>query len=245
MTFKSFTRAAAAVVVALLALSGVSWAQTTITSTTLSAAISDTSGQVMSVTSATGFTAGSTMALIDAELVNVRTVNSTVIGVTRGVGGTRASTHVSGSTVWVGPPTAYNSYVPFGQCTRTNLVYVPWLVAGDQDITNNGLALDCMGVTTAGQWVQVNRPGPAVLGSTVASAASSIIITGNYYKVSGTNAITGFTVPAGLAAGWCFNVEPTGIYTTTNAGNINVASTAVVGKIMTFCWSGTKWNASY
>lgn len=246
MRLTRFTRAAAAVVVGLLLLASPVGAQTVLTSTTLAAAMADTSGQAMSVTSATGFTALSTVAMIDKELVNVRVVNSTQISITRGIAGTRAATHVSGATVWVGPQVAFQPYVPGGQCTRTNLQYVPWIVAGDADASNNGQMYDCLGLTTAGQWARVDSPGLVVLGSTMASTAGTLgAFTGTVFTVSGTNAITGFTNPAGLAPGFRVGIVPSGVFTWTAAGNIAIAGTAVVNKLLEFVWNGSKWIPSY
>lgn len=246
MRLTRFTRAAAAVVVGLLLLASPVWAQTALTSTTLSAAMTDTSGQAMGVASATGFTALTTVAMIDKELVNVRVVNGTQISITRGIAGTRASTHVSGATVWVGPQFAFQAYVPGGQCTRTNLQYVPWIVAGDPDASNNGQIYDCLGLTTAGQWARVDSPGLVVLGSTMASTAGTLgAFTGTVFTVSGTNAITGFTNPAGVAPGFRIGIVPSGVFTWTAAGNIAIAGTAVVNKLLEFVWNGSKWIPSY
>lgn len=221
------------------------FAQTVLTSTTLSAAVTDTSGVTVQVTSATGFTATTTGFLVDREFFVVKAVNGTIITATRGQGGTRASTHVSGATVTVGPQHAFQAYVPSGQCTRANFVYVPWIVVGDRDASNNGNIYDCLGVTTAGQWVRVDSNDKTVLGSTVASPAGVLTPTGSVFKVSGTNAITGITLPAGAQPGFTLQIEPTGVFTWTTATNIILAGTAVVGKILYFVWDGAKWVPSY
>jgi hypothetical protein len=253
MKLTTFARHAAALLVAaVLTLTAAPlWAQTVLTSTTLASAISDTSGLNMSVASATSFAAPGTgatrvLALVDKEIVGVRTVSGTVIGITRGLNGTRATTHVSGATVWVGPPDAFQSYVPAGQCLRSSLKYVPWIVGGGPGLgVEVGSTYDCLGVTSAGQWVQTNANGVPVLGSTVASVAGVMTLTGSVLKVSGALAVTGITVPAGTAPGFCFYIEPTGAFTTTTATNIVIASTAVVGKLLLMCWDGAKWSPSY
>ena len=228
-------------------------AQTVLSATTTSAAIADSAVQQMTVTSTTGFTAPGTgsaavLAVIDREIVAVRTVNTTtkIIGIARGQNGTRATPHVSGATVTVGPPRAFYSYVPSGQCTRTNLEYVPWVVGGGAGLgIEVGTLWDCLGVTTAGQWVQVNGPGLPVSGSAVASA-TSITPTGTFFVVSGTvNPVNTIVVPAGWATGMCLNINPSGVFVTGTGGNINLATTAVVNKILTMCWDGTKWEPSY
>jgi len=239
-------RSAAALLLAVLFTSAPLWAQTVVTSTTLSAALGNSPVATMTVASATGFVANSTFALIDKELVIVQAVNSTTIGITRGADGTRPAPHISGATVWVGPAVAFNKYTPSGQCTRTLLQYVPFIVAGDRDPLNNGILFDCLGLTTAGQWVRVSESGgPPILGTTVASPAGVMTATGTVFTVSGTNAITGITLPAGWAPGVSLYVVPSGVFTWTAATNIAIAGTAVVNKLLIFTWSGTKWVPSY
>lgn len=64
----------------------------TFTDTTLSAAITS-NALTMTVASATGFTANTTMAKIDDELVGISSVSGTTIGIRRGQFGTRAANH--------------------------------------------------------------------------------------------------------------------------------------------------------
>src|SRR4051812_48632783 len=139
---KTYTRSfiGAALVAALVVLSGGSaFAQTVLTSTTLSAALTDGAGRLVSVASATGITApgnGSTsiVLLVDREIMRVNAVSGTSITVARGQDGTRAVPHVSGATVWVAPPTAISPYPPSGQCTRTNLATVPYIVGATSSL---------------------------------------------------------------------------------------------------------------
>lgn len=230
------------------------FAQTALTSTTIAAAM-DTVQQSVVVTSATGITAQGTGAtaqygLIDRELVAIRTLPgaSTTVTFTRGANGTRATSHVSGASFTIVPalnnPQLVN-YVPSGQCTRSTLAYVPLVVGGTVAQGNNGDTYDCLGVTTAGQWVQTNGAGNGlfVLGSTMASTAGTLgLFTGTYLKVSGTNAITGFTNPAGIQPGFTIYLEATGIWTWTAAGNILTAgTTTAAGRVFLFIWNGSKW----
>lgn len=249
-TYRRIARAGL-LVLALLALSTPTWAQTVLNSTTLAAAVTDSSGRQISLTSATGVTApgsGSTQIrlLIDRELMTVTGITGTVAFVQRGADGTRATPHINGVPVWIAPPQAIYSYLPSGQCTRSTLQWVPYIVGAGPGLGQEvGTIYDCMGVTTSGQWVQVNGNGASVLGSTVASPAGVMTATGNVFKVSGTNAITGITLPAGAAAGFTLQIEPTGVFTWTTATNIILAGTAVVGKILYFVWDGAKWVPSY
>lgn len=238
---------------ALLCVPVVASAQTALTTTTTSAVITNPSDQVVSVTSATGITAPGTgtafvYLLIDKELMGVRAINTTslVASVSRGQNGTRATSHITGAAITVVPPPAIVNYMPSGQCVRTNLAYVPVIVGGNVDQAMNGTALDCLGTTTLGQWATTSTNFMQVLGATMASTAGTLgALTGTILTVSGTNAITGFTNPAGVQPGFTISITPSGVFTWTAAGNIALAGTAVVNKILQFVWNGSKWVPSY
>lgn len=239
--------------IAVLALSTSSAvAQTALNTTTLSAAITTVTQGTVAVASATGITApgnGSTLVylLVDRELLYVQSISGTTVGFTRGASATRATTHLNAAAVTVVPAQAINSYIPSGQCTRTNLAYVPWIVGGAPGVgTEVGTAYDCLGLTTAGAWVRTDAIDRQVVGTTMASTAGVLgAFTGTIFVVSGTNAITGFTNPAGIQPGFTVSIIPSGAFTWTAAGNIALAGTAVVNKILQFMWSGTKWVPSY
>lgn len=129
-------------------------AQIILTPTTLSTALTTSSGQVMTVTSASpnatsaqNFAAGTTYAYIDKELVAVKAVSSTTIGIIRGQGGTNASPHVSGALVWSATPNYFFARPPNedkgGSCTRANEIVLPYVNV------NSGVVSDCLG----GTWV--------------------------------------------------------------------------------------------
>jgi len=122
------------------------FAQGSITTTTLSAALAGgrNAPNVMYVASATSFFApgvaesqggvGSplnppvlTLALIDRELVRVNRINSTTISIERGWGGTSAAGHASGATVYVGPASYFPQADPVGTCTAGTLAVLPYL----------------------------------------------------------------------------------------------------------------------
>lgn len=132
------------IVLLVFALVGFSFGQAATTSTTLSTAVTSTSQQQIVVASATGFAANTTQMYVGRELMAVNAVNGTTISVTRGAGGTRATTHVSGATVYVGPPTYFISFPKTGSCTATNEPNLPQL----QTNFNVGLLgnrFDCFG----------------------------------------------------------------------------------------------------
>lgn len=241
---------------ALLLATTTASAQAVLASTSLASAVTDTTGQQIVITSTTGWLASTTgqtyYALIDREAVLVRAVNTTskVITVNRGALSTRPAAHISGAPIWTFPATGVQTYVPSGQCTRSALISVPLVVIGTPlQVAGGevGSLWDCLGVTTAGQWVQTNgvTAGLPTLGSTVASA-TSVTPTGTYFKMSGTvNPVSTIVLPAGTAAGFCLLIEPTGAWVTDTAGNILIASTAVTGKTEEMCWNGAKWTPSY
>jgi hypothetical protein len=150
-------------------------AQSTTTQTTLSAAVSDTNTNTIEVTSATGFTANTTYAFIDGELMAVQAVSGTRITVLRGASGTRSGTHRSGAIVHVGPFSAFRSVDPQGSCVPANETYLPQI----NYIT--GLVWNCttqFGATSGGTWSAV---------STNVTAKDRVpvrLITGNYTVVA-------------------------------------------------------------
>ena len=80
------------------------------------------------------------------------------------------------------------------------------------------------------------------------ASATTIAPTTQIAFVSGTTAIATITAPSPISlGGGQITLIPTGIFTTTTAGNIALASTAVVGKalIMTYDATTTKWYPSY
>ena len=114
-------------VFALLLLVGVAFGQTTTTSTTLSANVTSASDTLIKVTSATGFTAGSTYAFVDGEYMDVTGVSGTSISVRRGAASTIPRPHTSGATIYVGPVAVFKSWPsdPDGRCTSTEWEYLP------------------------------------------------------------------------------------------------------------------------
>lgn len=140
----------------LLTAANLAVAQTALTSTTLSAAVTDPQARSIVVASATGFTARTTVLYVDRELMQIVAVSSTTITVQRGAIGTRATTHASGATVYVGAPSYFINYDKAGTCTRGNEVVLP------QVNIANGRIFDCFG----GSW-QAN----ANLGTYILSVA--------------------------------------------------------------------------
>jgi len=109
--------------------------------------------------------------------------------------------------------------------------------------------------TSAGQQLRINaqlysgnnsslvNPDAA---PTLASAATIAPVTSIVF-VSGTAAINAISTPVWMDGGGQITLIPTGAFTTTTAGNIAIASTAVVGRalIMTYDKVTTKWYPIY
>lgn len=81
--------------------------------------------------------------------------------------------------------------------------------------------------------------------STLASATTLVPKT-EVVRVTGTTAIVNITPPAVSGYSTVLYVIPTGIFTWTAAGNIGLAGTAVVGKLIVFVYSKSqnKWYPS-
>jgi hypothetical protein len=128
-------------------LSVVSFGQTALPSTTLSAAITS-STTTITVASASGINSypNNTELYIDREAVVVNSVSGTSLTVQRGASGTKAAAHVSGATVYVGANGGvyFANFGNFGACTASDFTYLPRPVVS---ITSpiNGYLEDCFG----------------------------------------------------------------------------------------------------
>ncbi len=258
----------------LLAIcAGVSNAQVALTQTTLTAAVG--AGPTIASGTTTPFTAtigvASTTGLItsgvplyiqsivyvDQEAMAVISFNATTLQavVQRGYLSTTVQPHNSGAMVLIGPPGAFfqtdpTGGVPVGSiqpgaCIGPNTAFTPYLnaITGKQWL--------CSTVTNS--WVPGwnNTQTPPANTAAVASAAGAVTPSGPQFHITGISAITGFNIPVGFngtaSGGGCFNVIPDAVFTWTAAGNIALAGTAVVNKLLTFCWDATnsKWIPSY
>lgn len=254
---------------AILALAAVSafGQTTTLSTTTLSAAITSTTTTTISITSTSGWLQAGpqnridTCFYVDRELFGVVSIPSsgTVVVQRRGGGcgalgeAARPTTHNSGATVYyVNTVTNGNFITPastliasnlpelsenWGSCTSANELSLPRIYMQTGDIAN------CIN----SQWVQVNNVSAhGVLATGVTIAAGTNAVSGTTMITdTGTAAMVTLTVPAGWGVGQCVQFVPGGAFTTTNAGNIRIASTAVVGKVLFECWDSVKWDPSY
>jgi len=228
----------------VLGLAGSALAQTALTATTLSTAIADSKGKILTVASATGITAPAaatnpfnsptaTVLFIDGEELFVQAINSTTVTVIRGYNSTAANPHINGAMVLAGPPQAFVTYDPSGACTNGQgaFLYSP-----------------VVNVRTGNQWLCSTVTGKVVPGfqndvaapqvtTAVASAAGKVTPSGPLFHITGTAGITGFNIPVGFdpKGGSVICAIPDGILTTTTANNFALASTTVVSK--TLCWT--------
>lgn len=220
------------------------FAQTnTLTATTTSSAVLATDS-IVNLTSATGVNALSLPAGTPAselyvvapgnqrgELMSVVSISGTAIKVRRGIQGSRSG-FPNGSMVLIGNPNWFYDYDPSGSCTTANTFVAPWIN------TKNGNQWLCSTITLS--WVPGFQNAGSVpqVTAAVASVAGATGVNGPLQHITGTNAITSFTMGAGWNGGG-FCVIPDGAFTTTATNNIGKASTAVAQKVLCFTWDNT------
>ena len=183
-------------------------------------------------------TAGNNTAVGLAALGNLTTGSLNV-----GIGREAGNFHANGSTALQ---------------TAASSVYIGYNAKGLNNSDSNSIVIGALAVgiganttvigtssTTANRIFGVQATGEVA--PTIASAAT-IAPTKQITFISGTTAIVTITAPTGIATtGGQITIIPTGIFTTTTAGNIALASTAVVSRalIMTYDATTAKWYPSY
>jgi len=233
--------------IAISLLAASAFGQTALLSTTITAAMTNTTSQNVAVGSTANIVSGtSRLYILDkggqgrGELTGIVTVvSSGVLNIPRG--SQFRSAHPALSVAVIIPTAqAIQSYDPVGSCVAANTLYTPWINQ------SNGNQWLCSTKTLS--WVAgfnnfYEPDGPT---ADVASVAGLTVVTSRLFHVTGTNAITGWTLPATFNGG-SFCTIPDGAYTTTTATNILIASTATAGRLLCFTWdsSATKWVPSY
>lgn len=230
----------------LFVLAGLSaFGQTSLTQTTLAAAVANSSITQIRVASATGITVNQTLLYVDAEAFWVTGVSGLNINVMRGYTSTGAAAHISGAMVLIGPPQAFVVTDPSGACTNGQGAFQFSPVVNIRT-TDQWLCSTVTGKVVPGFGNLLDVPQPT---TAVASAAGLVTPSGPLFHITGALAITGFNIPLGFdpKGGATICAIPDGTYTTTAANNIGLASTAVVSKTM--CWTydanTTKFYPSY
>lgn len=219
----------------------------TLVQTTLAAANS-TRGTVLKLTSVTGVNAptfgvpASMLYIIDkggrvGQLFQVAGISGTNVTVVPRGSGAIGNAHASGALVLVATsPDWFYTSNPSGPCvgaaTAVNVqnVTTPYLN------TNTGEQWLCSSVTS--NWVPGwgNSSAPQDVTAAVASVAGATALSGPFFHMTGTNAVTGFTIPIGFVGG-CVTIVADAIWTWTAAGNILTAgTTTAAGRYNRFCW---------
>lgn len=187
------------VMLVLVALAGTpSYAATSLTATTISAAMNTTQTTIV-VASATSLAAGWNM-YIDRELMLIRVVTGTTITVQRGVGGTAPAAHGSGAGVLAQTPSAFFLTDVSGSCNVGTEVYLPHV-----NVINGNL-YDCVPssstlYTGAGYWVRHKELGftiPSFYGTGsifTYSAGAAIMVKPGVHLLTGTAQAYTLAVP--------------------------------------------------
>lgn len=221
----------------------------TLTQTTLSANMTSTAttltvaaaGTIAAPSFSAG-TVGSRLYVVDfgqtlGEIMDVSAITGTTVTVRR-TGGSAAVAHASGAMVLYANPKLFYSYDPTGACTTATTLVTPWLnvKTGNQWLCS----------TISGTWVPGfgNKSATPQVTTAVASVAGATLPSGPFFHVTGTNAITSWTMPVGAANGAGFCIQPDAAYTTAST---LTASTGVAGQVQ--CWhydrTTSDWYPSY
>jgi hypothetical protein len=124
------------------------------------------------------------------------------------------------------------------KCTSYNLDYINYQTGERRGCVNGVIAtLEPLGFS-------VKTVGVAIASATTIAPVSPIT------HITGTTDVVTITAPSALATtgnGGCIQLVPDGIFHTTNADNIALATTAVVSKVLTECYDNatSKWYPSY
>lgn len=193
--FRAFALSFLIALAALVGLAPTLTAQTSLTTTTLSSAVTD-STTVWAVASATGIDAGDYL-FVDREAARVLAVNGTNITVQRGFAGTVGRAHGASQTVYVGAPDNFYQSEVAGACTAANELYTPRIVLPTGNI------YQCTGSTAGAYWQEI---GPSMgtttavfsQGGTAADALDTIFfIADRTYVVTKIQAVWGVAESTG------------------------------------------------
>ncbi len=221
--------------------------QNTILQTSLSAAITATQNcfnlaAVTGINAPTAAVPGSSIFVQDrgqtgGELMSVTSVTSPRVCVVRAG---RATAHASGAMVLVA--TAANWFYtidPQGSCVTAQTYATPYVN------TSSGNQWKCSSstLTWVPHWGTPTTAPQLTTATATASVAGATAIVGPLVEISGTNAITSFTMSTGWnGSGFC--VQPTAAFTTVAGNNIAEASTADANQTLCFVWNSVNSNFS-
>lgn len=267
---KNLLRFCGALLLVALGATGVS-AQTTIDQTTLSAAITTTNANVIVLASVTctgctfsGANGGTLIYTASGEAMRVAGsyTSGTTVPVMRGTDGTKASTHPSGELVFVGAGTRFGGTPqgingvtigvdsngdPGGSCTRTSILYIPYINLSKGRVWDCVNSLWVLGFTDPGA-------APGVIGRTAVANTNYTILNTDYIVTF--SSITGaktLTLPSAVInPGKVIIIvdelgilsASTSITVTATAGSVNAVSSLTMSvpyTVLRFYSNGTHW----
>lgn len=243
-----------------LAACGLSQAQIILNNTTLSADISDGAVRTFSVASATNINAPSfqdntknTFLYVDRELMNVENVQGTLVTVTRGIGGTQAQGHRSGSltfvipgylgTFWFGLP------APQGLCNRNQVIALPVISPSSgtiSDCENGRWVNGSFTQTSATSFFRLEAPTIGAVSNASAIGTSTATVAAELYctelRMPDSKLLTGLAAHIGATGGtdkWIVALYDAG-------GNL-LANSAVAGATVGTAntWQQTAFTVPY
>ena len=144
-------------------------------------------------------------------------------------------------------PTQFAKGIGFGTSTPDNAVSVNIINAATALEVNNG-TIGTRRDFVVRTLIATEQPIAMAQAAPTLASAATIAPTVGIAFVSGVVAINTITAPAPIAAGGGqITLIPTGLFTTTTAGNIALATTAVVSRalILTYDVTTGKWYPSY
>jgi len=162
--------------------------------------------------------------------------NNTALGFQAGYTATSGNANTTGANnTWVG--------YAAGPGTATQLSNAIAIGSGALNTASNQIVLGNSSSTALVYSALIDSPAaiPTIASTSTIAPVSAIVF------VSGTAAIATITAPAAILHSVQITVIPTGAFTTTTAGNIAIASTAVLNKSLVFTYDVTsaKWYPSY
>ena len=222
---------------ALFLLAALSFAQTSLTNTTFSSAVSATDN-VVNVVSATGIAAPTLGASIGSILVSgkeamrVMAVTSLRVSVQRGYR-SEVYAHASGATVYEGQPSEFANTEPYGTCTAgASWAYSPLIVFGTGNLWNctSSVWVNSVNQTFAGTAdITGNATIGGTLGVTGAATVGSSVVTGAQ-TVGTTLGVTGASTLASVGVTGAATVGTTlGVTGATTLASVGVTAGATVG----------------